>query len=75
MSTEPKDTQEQPKSSAAAPKASKPEKQSESGASNETVHEIFMMFASGNPRFKEVKSSGKGFVIIGARPPHGNSGG
>lgn len=74
MSREPKDTQ-QPESSAAASDASQPGKQSESGESNETVREIFIRFASGNPQFKEVKSSGKGFVIIGARPPHGKSGG
>ena len=37
----------------------------------ETVHEIYRREAAANPRFKEVTNSGKGFVIIGARPPAG----
>jgi hypothetical protein len=75
MSEEPEDTTQQPNSGAAAPNVSQPEKQSEPGASNETVREIFMRLASGNPRFKEVKLSGKGFIIIGARPQQSNIGG
>ena len=38
-------------------------------ANSETVREIFTRLASKNLRFKEVKNFGKGFVIVGARPP------
>ena len=37
-------------------------------ASNETVRDKFMRKASENPRFREVKNPGKGFVIVGAKP-------
>jgi hypothetical protein len=33
-----------------------------------TVRELFMKAISGNPRFKEAPKSGKGFVIVGAKP-------
>jgi len=42
-------------------------------ASKETAHEAFTRITSGNPRFREVKNPGKGFVIVGARPPRKES--
>jgi hypothetical protein len=34
----------------------------------ETQRERFTRLVSGNPRFKEVKPSGKAFIIVGAKP-------
>jgi hypothetical protein len=37
-------------------------------AQNETMREKVMMRSLTNPRFKVAKPSGKGFVIVGAKP-------
>jgi hypothetical protein len=54
MSKEPKDATQKP---------------NDPTARRETTREVYRREAAANPRFKEVTNSGKGFVIIGARPP------
>jgi hypothetical protein len=69
MSKEPKDTEEQPKSSAAAENSSVTPREEDQTESSETMREAFMKAISGNPRFIPAKPSGKAFVIGGAKPP------
>jgi hypothetical protein len=42
-------------------------KKTEPTASKETAHEAYIRVFSGNPKFKEVKGSGRGYVIGGAK--------
>jgi hypothetical protein len=51
-----------------APKQSVTTELSAATASKGTVHEQFIKRASTDPRFREVKGSGQGFVIVGAKP-------
>jgi hypothetical protein len=64
MSKEPKDGTQEPKAGAVVPD----HEQAEPGANTETVREKLKRLIADNPRFKEVKSSGKGFVFVGAKP-------
>ena len=73
MSKEPKDTEEQPKSSASAPSSSEINSEQDQTESSETALEVFMRITSGNPTFIEAKPSGKAFVITGARPSSGKA--
>jgi hypothetical protein len=56
MSKEPKETTQKP---------------NDPTARRETAREIYEREASANPRFKEGTNSGRGFVIVGARPSAG----
>jgi hypothetical protein len=71
MSKEPKDTKQQPKSSAASPSSSEVKSEQHQTESSETVRERVMKKISGDPRFIIAKPSGRGFVIVGARPSSG----
>lgn len=73
MSKEPKDTEEQPKPTAALPSSSELNSEQDQAESSETVREIFMRLISGNPNFVLAKPSGKAFVIGGARPSSGKT--
>jgi hypothetical protein len=64
MSKEVNGTTQQPKSNAAAPDASQPEKQAEPSANNETIADTVGRTIANNPRFKEVKNS-KGYMFFG----------
>ena len=68
MSKEPNDMTQTAKFNTDAQSSSKPHKETAQPASNETVADKFMKIASQNPRFKEVKNSEKGFMIVGAKP-------
>ena len=57
-----------PKSDLAAQNSLGQNKPKAATARLETARDIYMRLAAKNPRFKEVKNSGKGFVIVGAKP-------
>ncbi len=46
-----------------------PETTKPTASSEETVAQKFKKLVAGNPRFVEVKNTGKGFIIVGAEPP------
>jgi hypothetical protein len=64
MSKKQKDISQNPKSTAAAPNASKPEKQPEPTTNNETMPDMVRRATASNPPFKEVKNS-KGYLLPG----------
>ena len=64
MSKAPKDGTQEPKAGAVVPD----DEQAEPSANTEMVREKLKRLMADNPRFKEVKSSGKGFVFVGAKP-------
>lgn len=65
MSNAPKDKS---KTNNSAQNTSEPNSRAEPTASSETVHDKFLKMAAKNPRFREVKNLGMGFMIVGAKP-------
>ena len=68
MPKEPKDTEEQPKSGAAAPSSSATNSQQDQAESSETAREAVMRLTSGNPRFIEAKPSKSAFELPMGKP-------
>ena len=68
MPIEPKDTKEQPKSSAAVPNSSATNSEPEATENSETVREAFMKKISGNPNFILAKPSGRAFMLPMGKP-------
>jgi hypothetical protein len=68
MCNVPEDNVQKPKPVESVQNISESNGRTEPPASGETARDKFMKIAAQDPRFIEVKNSGLGFVIVGAKP-------
>ncbi len=74
MSNKPNDMTQKSKSNTDAQSSSERKELTEQATGKETAREAVTRLLSTDPRCREVKNSGQGFVIVGARPLlHSNS--